>query len=102
MNSAKIYSEATTPQSKKDEKEAITEKKKQDSAFASGIEYQEYLKWVEHPITQELVKYLADSKKNLLDAAIVANRLNNDHAKASSLTAADTINEIIKYATRTN
>lgn len=96
MNTSKIYTEATTPQSVKDEKLAEEANKLQDLLFAEGLEKQGFDKWLGSKETQALIKTMQETKNTLLVESM--QQAINEINPTIKLTQANTIERIINYA----
>lgn len=69
MNFKSIYIASTTPSDIKDVQLAQEQKVIGEKDFASGLEMQNYMEWVKHPVTQNLLTELQKEIKDLEQTA---------------------------------
>lgn len=100
MNASKIYSEATTPQSIKDERDTAQAKEQEDKTFIGGMAGQHREEWLAHPYTLIFLQNLNSLCKSKVDEVVDSsdNLVIGPQEKLNKLIVVKTLTKVIDYA----
>lgn len=100
MNFKKIYNDASTPESVKEEQKAKEDKKLAESDFASSLDFQNYQGWLNNPTTQAFLYELEKQWREKIELVQKNAPFLNEETCRITLVQTDTIERIISYVTR--